>query len=108
MGKKAKRKQRATMNEMNTMVQDQTDYFAKQQEIAQQQAIKTRGQFEDFDFTNPFADATNPYAGLQTSFDNLAGDLTTVYAGAENVYAGAKNVYAGAQNTYADLQNQIA
>ena len=99
MGKKAKRRQRETMNEMNTMVQDQTDYFAEQQRIAQEQADRARGQFEDFQFTNPFADATNPYAGLQTSFDNLAGDLTNVYAGAENVYAGAKNVYAGARDS---------
>ena len=107
-GKKSKGRQTATMNEMNEMIQKQVEEFKLAQVGAQQQADRSRSQYQDFDFTNPFADATNPYAGLQTSFDNLAGDLTNVYAGAENVYAGAKNVYAGAQNTYADLQNQFA
>ena len=107
-GKKSKRKQTSTMNQMNSMIQGQVDMFGKERTVAQDRADKTRQQYEDFEFTNPFADAQNPYGGLQTDFKNLAGDLTNVYAGAENVYGGAKNVYGGAKNTFAGMENAYA
>jgi len=70
-GKKSKRKQTATMNEMNAMVQGQVDDFKGQQQIAQDRADKTRGQYEDFQFTNPFAGAQNVYAGLENKYEGM-------------------------------------
>ena len=99
MGKKAKRKQRAAMNEMNEMVQAQADDYAARQQIAQENVNLQRGRFEDFQFTNPFAGAQNAYGGIQTQFDNI-------YSGARNVYAGARNTFAGMENAYAGLENQ--
>ena len=122
MGKKAKRKQRATMNQMNTMVQGQVDAAKGQQQVAQDRADKTRAQYEAFEFTNPFGGAQNAFGGIQTQFDNLAGGLTNVAAdardvssgmtnyaaGAQNVFAGAQNTFAGMDNAYAGLENQFA
>ena len=68
MGKKAKRRQRRAMNQMNQMVQEQVDYFQDQQVIAQEQADKTRADFDAFEFTNPMAGVQNPYANIQTEF----------------------------------------
>ena len=70
MGKKAKRRQRATMNEMNQMVQAQVDDYGGRRQVAQENLDLQRGRFEDFQITNPFA-------------------------GAQNIYAGARNTYAG-------------
>ena len=40
MGKKARRRQRATMNEMNELANEQFDYFTGQQQIAQDRVEK--------------------------------------------------------------------
>ena len=79
MGKRARRRQRAAMNEMNQMVQDQQQMFSERQK--EQQAIldRQRQSFQDFQFENPFADIKNPYADLKTEFENL-------YEGMENPY----------------------
>ena len=96
MGKKAKRRQTATMNEMNTMVQGQVDMFQGQQQTAQDRADKTRAQYEAFEFTNPFAGAQNAFGGIQTQFDNI-------YGGTKNVYAGGQNLYEGMENRFEDM-----
>jgi len=85
MGKKAKRKQTGAMNEMNTMVQGQVDEFAGKQQIAQDRADKTRTQYENFQFKNPYASAQN------------------VYAGAQNKFAGLENKYEGMENRFEDM-----
>ena len=54
MGKKAKRRQRATMNQMNQMVQDQVTDFQGRQVEAQGAVDAQRAEFEAFQFTNPF------------------------------------------------------
>ena len=87
MGKSAKRKQAATMNEMNQMASDQFDYFQGQQQIAQTQADETRAEYEAFEFTNPFADAQNVYAGAINPY----ADLTNQFAGMQNLYEGMEN-----------------
>ena len=96
MGKKAKRRQRATMNEMNQMVQGQVDLYTQQQEEAQAQVGETRADYEAFEFTNPFAGVQNAFGGIQTQFDNI-------YAGAQNVYAGGRNLYEGMENRFEDM-----
>ena len=83
-GKKSKRRQTATMNAMNQKIQEQVDMFAQERTEAKDKAAKTRGQFEAFQFTNPFGNMQNAYGGLQTDFSNLA-------AGAENLYEGMEN-----------------
>ena len=83
MGKKAKRRQRAAMNRMNRMVQDQVEDFQGRQVEAQQAADIQRGEYEAFQFENPFADVQNPYAGLQTDFENVYEDLTVNMKAAE-------------------------
>jgi len=107
MGKKAKKKQTATMNEMNTMVQGQVDTFQGQQQIAQDRADKTRAQYEAFEFTNPFADAQNAFGGIQTEFDNIYGGAKNMYAGAKNTFAGMENAYAGLENQYEGMENRF-
>ena len=92
MGKSAKKKQTATMNEMNTQVQGQVDEFKGQQQIAQDRADKTRQQYEDFEFTNPYAGAKNVYAGAQNA-----------YAGLTNQFAGLENKYEGMENRFEDM-----
>ena len=79
MGKRAKRRQRAAMNRMNRMAQDQQSGFSDKQK--EQQAIldRQRQSFQNFQFENPFADVKNPYADLKTEFENL-------YEGMENPY----------------------
>ena len=96
MGKRAKRRQRAAMNKMNQMVQDQVTDFQGRQVEAQEALDLQRTQFEDFQFTNPFADAQNAFGGIQTQFDNI-------YAGTRNVYAGAQNLYEGMENRFEDM-----
>ena len=87
-------------------------------------ALKERGElikdgriqeFEQFEFTNPFADLTNPYADIRTDFNNPASGMTSVAEGFTNVAAnaidpsaGMTNVAAGAQNMYANMRNQFA
>ena len=96
MGKGAKRKQAATMNQMNEMVQSQADLYAGRQQTAQQQVDQTRADYEAFQFTNPFAGAQNVYAGAQNTF-----------AGAQNAYAGLTNQFAGMENLYEGMENRF-
>ena len=105
MGKKAKRRQRAAMNEMNEMVQGQVDYFQEQQQKAQNIADQTRAEFDAFEFSNPMAGIQNPYANITTDFGSVAAGMTNYAADAGNVYAGAQNVYADAQNTFENMEN---
>jgi len=44
---------------MKAMIQGKVDDFKGQQQVAQDRADKTRQQYEDFQFTNPFAGAQN-------------------------------------------------
>jgi hypothetical protein len=121
-GRRARRNQQETMNQMQNIAQGQVDYF-QEQVLSQQAAVDTAmDAYSDFEFTNPFAGLQNPYAGIQTTFENPAaalGDITAgftnvaadaqnVAAGMKNVAAGAQNVFAGAQNMYAGLENQYA
>ena len=103
MGKRAKRRQAATMNQMNQMAQDQFGYFEEQQGIAQAQVDETRAGYEAFQFTNPFADAQNPFADIQTQFGNIYGGAQNVYAGAQNQFAGMENLYEGMENRFEDM-----
>ena len=52
MGKKAKRKQAAVMNEMQSMTQQQVDYYGGQ--VADQQSVvdEAMGAYSDFGFSN--------------------------------------------------------
>jgi len=68
MGKKAKRRQRAAMNEMNAMVQKQADEFKAKQEVAQERADKTRSQYEDFEFKSQ-------YEGIENRFEDMTVDM---------------------------------
>ena len=72
MGKRAARRQAATMAEMNRMAQEQFDYFKAEKEAQQEVVDQQRQQYEAFDFQNPFEGVQNPYASLQTNFENLA------------------------------------
>jgi|TARA_R110002073_G_scaffold316072_1_gene488837 hypothetical protein len=74
-GKKSKRKQTTAMNEMNAMIQGQVDDLKGQQQIAQNRADKTRGQYEDFQFTNPFAGLENKYEGMENRFEDMTVDM---------------------------------
>lgn len=67
-GKRSKRKQTATMNDMNAMIQDQTDAFQGQQQVAQKRADTTRRQYEDFEFSNPFEN-------MENSFEDMTVDM---------------------------------
>ena len=105
MGKKARRRQRRAMNEMNQMVQGQVDYFQEQQQNAQNIADQTRAEFDAFEFSNPMAGIQNPYANITTDFGNVAAGMTNYAADARNVYAGAQNVYADAENAFENMEN---
>ena len=83
MGKKAKRRQRQAMNQMNQQVEQQVQDFSQRQEEAQQMVDAQRARFEAFEFENPFAGVQNPYAGLQRSFENVYEDLTVDTRAAE-------------------------
>lgn len=91
-GKKSKRKQTATMNDMNEMIQGQVDMFGEERIAAKDRAAQTRQQYEDFEFTNPYAGAKNVYAGAQNA-----------YAGLTNQFAGLENKYEGMENRFEDM-----
>ena len=59
MGKRAGRKQAATMREMNQMAQEQFDYFSERQQAQEASVAEQRASFEDFKFENPFAGMEN-------------------------------------------------
>ena len=91
-GKRSKRRQTATMNEMNRMIQDQVDQFEQERVGAREQAQQTRGRFEDFDIRNPFAGARNVFAGAQNPYADL-----------QNQFAGMQNLYEGMENRFEDM-----
>ena len=91
-GKRSKRRQTATMNEMNRMIQDQVDQFEQERVEAREQAQQTRGRFEDFDIRNPFAGARNVFAGAQNPYADL-----------QNQFAGMQNLYEGMENRFEDM-----
>jgi len=74
-GKKSKRNQTATMNQMNAMIQKQTEEFKGQQQIAQGRADKTRQQYEDFEFSNPFEKMENRFEDM--TVDMRAAEFQT-------------------------------
>ena len=74
-GKQSKRNQTATMNQMNAMIQKQTEEFKGQQQIAQGRADKTRQQYEDFEFSNPFEGLENKYEGMENRFEDMTVDM---------------------------------
>jgi hypothetical protein len=91
-GKRSKRRQTATMNEMNRMIQDQVNQFEQERVEAKEQAQQTRGRFEDFDIRNPFAGARNVFAGAQNPYADL-----------QNQFAGMQNMYEGMENRFEDM-----
>ena len=91
-GKRSKRRQTATMNEMNRMIQDQVDQFGQERIEAKEQAQQTRARFEDFDIRNPFAGARNVFAGAQNPYADL-----------QNQFAGMQNLYEGMENRFEDM-----
>ena len=91
-GKRSKRRQTATMNEMNRMIQDQVDQFGQERIEAKEQAQQTRARFEDFDIKNPFAGARNVFAGAQNPYADL-----------QNQFAGMQNLYEGMENRFEDM-----
>ena len=103
-GKRSKRRQTATMNQMNQMVANQLEDFRGRQQVAQDAVDAQRAQFEAFDITNPFADARNVYAGARNPY----ADLTNQFAGLENLYEGMENRFEDLQDdrSAADFQVQ--
>ena len=95
-GKKSKRRQTATMNQMNQMIQERLKDLQGRRGEAQEALDLQRTQFEGFEFTNPFEAAQNPFAGTQTDFRNI-------YADVENQFAGLENLYEGMENRFEDM-----
>tara|TARA_R100000458_G_C8246317_1_gene224191 strand:+ start:518 stop:1342 length:825 start_codon:yes stop_codon:yes gene_type:complete len=79
MGKKARKRQRAAMNEMQSMVAGQLRYFKDEKEAQDELLNEQRKQFQEFQFENPFADIKNPYEDLKTEFENIYADLENPY-----------------------------
>ena len=67
-GKRSKRRQTATMNQMNQMIQGQVDESKAYRDKAQGVADITRKQYEDFQFTNPFE-------GMENRFEDMTVDM---------------------------------
>ena len=74
-GKRSKKNQTNTMNQMNEMIQKQTEEFKGQQQIAQGRADKTRQQYEDFEFSNPFEKMENRFEDM--TVDMRAAEFQT-------------------------------
>jgi len=79
MGKKARRRQRAAMNEMQGMVAEQLKYFQDEKDVQGEVLDQQKKQFQEFQFENPFADIKNPYEDLKTEFENIYADLENPY-----------------------------
>tara|TARA_Y100000361_G_C11134300_1_gene330899 strand:- start:10 stop:831 length:822 start_codon:yes stop_codon:yes gene_type:complete len=79
MGKKARKRQRAAMNQMQSMVAGQLRYFKDEKEAQDELLNEQRKQFQEFQFENPFADIKNPYEDLKTEFENIYADLENPY-----------------------------
>ena len=67
-GKRSKRNQTSTMNQMNQMIQGQVDESKAYRDKAQGVADITRKQYEDFQFTNPFE-------GMENRFEDMTVDM---------------------------------
>ena len=74
-GKRSKRKQTATMNQMNEMIQGQVDESKAYRGQAQGVADKTRKQYEDFEFSNPFENMENRFEDM--TVDMRAAEFQT-------------------------------
>ena len=74
-GKRSKRKQTATMNQMNEMIQGQVDESKAYRGQAQSVADKTRKQYEDFEFSNPFENMENRFEDM--TVDMRAAEFQT-------------------------------
>ena len=74
-GKKSKRNQTRTMNQMNQMIQGQVDESKAYREQAQGVADKTRKQYEDFEFSNPFENMENRFEDM--TVDMRAAEFQT-------------------------------
>ena len=74
-GKQSKRNQTATMNQMNEMIQGQVDESKAYREQAQGVADKTRKQYEDFEFSNPFENMENRFEDM--TVDMRAAEFQT-------------------------------
>jgi len=79
MGKKARKRQRAAMNEMQGMVAGQLKYFQDEKDVQSEILDQQKKQFQEFQFENPFADIKNPYEDLKTEFENIYADLENPY-----------------------------
>jgi hypothetical protein len=79
MGKKSRKRQRATMNEMQGMVAGQLKYFQDEKDVQGEVLDQQKKQFQEFQFENPFADIKNPYEDLKTEFENIYADLENPY-----------------------------
>ena len=67
-GKRSKRNQTSTMNQMNQMIQGQVDESKTYREQSQAAANKTRKQYEDFEFKNP-------YENMENRFEDMTVDM---------------------------------
>jgi len=74
-GKQSKRRQTATMNEMQQMIQSQVDESRVEKAAAQARADKTRKQYEDFEFSNPFENMENRFEDM--TVDMRAAEFQT-------------------------------
>jgi hypothetical protein len=74
-GKKSKRNQTRTMNQMNQMIQGQVDESKAYREQAQGVADKTRKQYENFEFSNPFENMENRFEDM--TVDMRAAEFQT-------------------------------
>ena len=74
-GKQSKRRQTATMNEMQQMIQGQVDESRVEKAAAQARADKTRKQYEEFQFSNPFENMENRFEDM--TVDMRAAEFQT-------------------------------
>jgi hypothetical protein len=74
-GKRSKANQTSTMNEMNQMIQDQVDESKAYRKQAQGVADKTRRQYENFEFSNPFENMENRFEDM--TVDMRAAEFQT-------------------------------
>lgn len=83
MGKRARKRQARQMREMNTLAQEQFDYYKGRQEQADIRAQAQREEFEAFEFENPYEGVQNPYEDMDNVFEDMTVDLTAAEFQAE-------------------------
>ena len=74
-GKRSKANQTSTMNQMNQMIQDQVDESKTYRDQSQAAANKTRKQYENFEFSNPFENMENRFEDM--TVDMRAAEFQT-------------------------------